>query len=134
LLGDPVSLKHRQFHGVQVLLRYEPAQSSRGEPSGRSLTPASYHQELAGHGNSDHLGASFPKSETTTPELISRLQSALADQYRIEREIGAGGMATVYLAHDLRHDRRVALKLMRPVDDGRSTPHRHQTRRNKVLA
>src|SRR5688572_11167671 len=48
------------------------------------------------------------------PELLSRLQGALSDRYRIEREIGAGGMATVYLAHDLRHDRKVALKLMRP--------------------
>ncbi|HET9275886.1 MAG TPA: protein kinase, partial [Gemmatimonadales bacterium] len=47
-------------------------------------------------------------------ELLSRLQGALADRYRIEHEIGAGGMATVYVAHDLRHDRRVALKLMRP--------------------
>jgi Tol biopolymer transport system component len=38
----------------------------------------------------------------------------LADRYEIEREIGAGGMATVYLARDLRHDRRVALKVLRP--------------------
>jgi serine/threonine-protein kinase len=38
----------------------------------------------------------------------------LADRYRIERELGAGGMATVYLAHDLRHDRKVALKVLRP--------------------
>jgi Tol biopolymer transport system component/tRNA A-37 threonylcarbamoyl transferase component Bud32 len=42
------------------------------------------------------------------------LVTALADRYRIERELGAGGMATVYLAHDLRHDRRVALKVLRP--------------------
>ena len=48
------------------------------------------------------------------PELLSRLQGALADRYRIEREIGAGGMATVYLAQDLRHDRKVALKVLRP--------------------
>ncbi len=48
------------------------------------------------------------------PELLGRLQGALSDRYRIEREIGSGGMATVYLAQDLRHDRRVALKLMRP--------------------
>jgi Tol biopolymer transport system component/tRNA A-37 threonylcarbamoyl transferase component Bud32 len=48
------------------------------------------------------------------PELLTRLQDALADRYRIDREIGAGGMATVYLAQDLRHDRRVALKLLRP--------------------
>ena len=48
------------------------------------------------------------------PELGGRLQSALADRYRIDREIGAGGMATVYLAEDVRHDRRVALKVLRP--------------------
>ena len=38
----------------------------------------------------------------------------LADRYRIERELGAGGMATVYLAQDLKHDRKVALKVLRP--------------------
>ena len=48
------------------------------------------------------------------PELIARLQTALSDRYRLEHEIGAGGMATVYQAQDLRHDRRVALKLLRP--------------------
>ncbi len=42
------------------------------------------------------------------------LASALADRYRIERELGAGGMATVYLAQDLKHDRRVAIKVLRP--------------------
>jgi len=40
--------------------------------------------------------------------------AALADRYRIERELGAGGMATVYLAHDVRHNRKVALKVLRP--------------------
>ncbi|MGH7511692.1 MAG: protein kinase domain-containing protein [Gemmatimonadales bacterium] len=48
------------------------------------------------------------------PELLGRLQSALADRYRLDREAGAGGMATVYLAQDVRHDRRVALKVLRP--------------------
>ena len=48
------------------------------------------------------------------PELLGRLQSALSDRYRIEREIGAGGMATVYLAADVRHARQVALKVLRP--------------------
>ena len=43
-----------------------------------------------------------------------RLVAALADHYRIERKLGAGGMATVYLARDLRHDRNVALKVLRP--------------------
>jgi Tol biopolymer transport system component/tRNA A-37 threonylcarbamoyl transferase component Bud32 len=43
-----------------------------------------------------------------------RLSQALAGRYRIERELGQGGMATVYLAHDLRHQRRVALKVLRP--------------------
>ncbi len=42
------------------------------------------------------------------------LTAALADRYRIERELGAGGMATVYLADDLKHDRKVALKVLKP--------------------
>ena len=47
-------------------------------------------------------------------DQIAPLASALADRYAVEREIGAGGMATVYLARDLKHDRRVALKVLRP--------------------
>jgi serine/threonine-protein kinase len=48
------------------------------------------------------------------PAPIDRLTTLLADRYRIERELGSGGMATVYLAHDVRHDRKVALKLLKP--------------------
>jgi serine/threonine-protein kinase len=48
------------------------------------------------------------------PPNADRLVAALADRYHIERELGQGGMATVYLAHDMRHDRRVALKVLRP--------------------
>src|SRR5881409_3998279 len=43
----------------------------------------------------------------------ARLTAALAGRYALEREIGAGGMATVYLARDLKHDREVALKVLR---------------------
>ena len=45
---------------------------------------------------------------------LSRLTTALAGRYRLERELGAGGMATVYLAHDLKHDRKVAIKVLKP--------------------
>ena len=45
---------------------------------------------------------------------LASLTTALADRYRIERELGSGGMATVYLAHDLRHDRDVAIKVLHP--------------------
>jgi eukaryotic-like serine/threonine-protein kinase len=45
---------------------------------------------------------------------IERLRASLADRYTIERELGAGGMATVYLAEDLKHHRKVALKVLRP--------------------
>ena len=45
---------------------------------------------------------------------VARLRSALADRYRIERELGRGGMATVYLAQDLRRERPVALKVVHP--------------------
>src|SRR5262245_23536489 len=43
-----------------------------------------------------------------------RLNAALAGRYRIERQLGQGGMATVYLANDLKHDRKVALKVLKP--------------------
>jgi serine/threonine-protein kinase len=43
-----------------------------------------------------------------------RLSAALSDRYRIERELGQGGMATVYLAEDLKHDRKVAVKVLKP--------------------
>jgi serine/threonine-protein kinase len=46
--------------------------------------------------------------------VADRLAAALSDRYTIERELGAGGMATVYLAQDLKHDRQVALKVLRP--------------------
>ncbi len=48
------------------------------------------------------------------PELLDRLRAALADRYEIEREVGRGGMATVYLAQDVRHHRPVAVKVLHP--------------------
>ena len=47
-------------------------------------------------------------------DLLTRLQTALSDRYALEKEIGRGGMATVYLARDLRHDRSVAIKVLDP--------------------
>lgn len=47
-------------------------------------------------------------------EITERLSTAFAGRYRIERRLGEGGMATVYLAEDLKHDRKVALKVLRP--------------------
>src|SRR5690349_1146232 len=60
-------------------------------------------------GSFDH-----PPPEIRMTEQATRLGTALADRYRIERELGAGGMATVYLAEDLRHERQVAIKVLRP--------------------
>ena len=45
---------------------------------------------------------------------VQRLSEALAGRYRIERELGTGGMAIVYLARDVRHDREVAVKVIQP--------------------
>ena len=48
------------------------------------------------------------------PDISPRLVAALADRYTLERELGQGGMATVYLAQDIRHERKVAVKVFRP--------------------
>ncbi len=47
-------------------------------------------------------------------DTFARLKAAVGDRYAVEREIGAGGMATVYLAEDLKHHRQVAVKVLRP--------------------
>ena len=47
-------------------------------------------------------------------DTFDRLKTALADRYTIEHELGAGGMATVYLGEDLKHHRKVAVKVLRP--------------------
>ena len=46
--------------------------------------------------------------------VTDQLKVSLVDRYLIESELGEGGMATVYLAHDVKHDRKVALKVLRP--------------------
>ena len=48
------------------------------------------------------------------PEITSRLSTALADRYKIESHLGEGGTANVCLAHDLKHERKVAIKVLRP--------------------
>ena len=48
------------------------------------------------------------------PEITARLSAALTDRYRIERHLGEGGMATAYLAQDIKHQRQVAVKVLKP--------------------
>ena len=55
-------------------------------------------------------------------DQVARLTAALAARYALERELGRGGMATVYLARDLKHGRRVAIKVLRPRSPQRSAP------------
>lgn len=55
-------------------------------------------------------------------DVLARLTSSLEGRYRLERELGAGGMATVYVANDLKHDRDVAIKALHPESVPRSGP------------
>src|SRR5687768_10531429 len=56
--------------------------------------------------------------------MLERLRAELAGRYEVEHELGRGGMAVVYLASDLRHQRRVALKVLRPAIGGDESPER----------
>src|SRR5690349_11477186 len=70
--------------------------------------------------NRDFAAALVPHSQTKPhiqrmpPAYAERLAAALADRYQLERPLGYGGMATVHLAQDLKHRRRVAVKVVRP--------------------
>jgi eukaryotic-like serine/threonine-protein kinase len=68
----------------------------------------------AGRANRAYYSGIPPDPESPLSDPLDRLRAALADRYRIERQLGQGGMATVYLAQDLRHDRQVALKVLKP--------------------
>ena len=54
-----------------------------------------------------------------TDATVGRLNAALEGRYAIDRELGEGGMAMVYLADDLKHERKVALKVLKPERGGR---------------
>jgi len=68
------------------------------------------------------------------PDTLERLREALADRYGIERKLGAGGMATVYLAEDLKHGRKVALKVLRPELLGSDDAHERFLREIRTTA
>ena len=65
---------------------------------------------------------------------ITRLNAALEGRYRIERELGEGGMATIYLADDLRHERKVALKALRPAVGNPGSQTKEVVMRTVILA
>ena len=60
------------------------------------------------------LRLSFPPLPQPVDDVQENLSSALADRYAVERKLGAGGMATVFLARDVKHDRSVAIKVLHP--------------------
>src|SRR5215211_6417762 len=71
------------------------------------LTPVRPRPDRRKFGGVRHQGACVTES-------LGRLDAALTGRYHIERELGAGGMATVYLAEDQKHHRQVAVKVLRP--------------------
>ncbi len=131
----------KQRQAVRVVYRGpcrqvdSPSRCSRSSPSRRWAVPPSrrcLHAEGCPSHDPDW------RRGCTLSDTPPRLTAALADRYRIERELGAGGMATVYLAQDLRHDRKVAIKVLRPGTGGgdrrRSVPLRNQDHRQPAAS
>src|SRR6476646_6691648 len=63
------------------------------------------------HDSPPDMGSSPFTLTADAAAIADRLTATLGDRFRVDRELGAGGMATVYVAHDLRHDRLVAIKV-----------------------
>ena len=71
---------------------------------------------------SQNQGVGKPDSEAS--ELLLQLRNGIAEEYDVERQLGEGGMAFVYLAKDIRHDRMVAIKVLKPARGGAELRHR----------
>ena len=69
---------------------------------------------LVGDAPTSDADPAEPTASVAANVVVADLQEALRDRYSVERESGRGGMATVYLAHDRKHDRSVAVKVLRP--------------------
>src|ERR1700716_1501697 len=82
--------------------------------SGASVRRAARGSTLRASAEESRIGLLRVGDRNPMTELLVRLRGALADRYAIDRELGHGGTATVYLAQDLKHGRSVAIKVLRP--------------------
>jgi serine/threonine protein kinase len=75
---------------------------------------------VAASGDEPELASSGTRTEPSQPSgKLARLRGSLEGRYIVREEVGRGGMATVYLADDLKHRRKVAIKVLRPEASGR---------------
>src|SRR5690349_5319422 len=113
---QPASMTPERWRQVDAVVREalaQPADARAAFVSGACRGDASLRrevEELLGVRTGDFLARPFVAAEDAA--TYTRASAALADRYVLEREVGRGGMATVYLARDLRHERRVAVKLL----------------------
>jgi serine/threonine-protein kinase len=97
---------------LAVLWRSLLTTSSSGVPGSRGQSPLRCTLGAGTRGTQLSFGTIEP--EPPVPDLLARLRTVLADRYTMDRELGQGGMASVFLAQDQKHHRKVAIKVLKP--------------------
>ncbi|MEO6525768.1 MAG: protein kinase [Gemmatimonadaceae bacterium] len=112
--GGDEALRARIARLVTDCERADDSWGFLAQPAGALAAPLLVGMPPFGDGFAVDAETPLRRGRAGMAEMLERLRTALADRYRVERELASGGMATVYLARDVRHERNVAIKVLLP--------------------